>query len=193
MHYVPILFFLQNRNHMDWARAIGRNSEALVGIVGVLFVMLGLVGGAMVARIPRSVHRAVLRVLRPAKSAMRRLIVIAARGLVVKLVPSRPMPAGVNREGRGRPPTRLPALRPAEKHLRIDLRRGTLMRNLPRIHFFGPRFQVGGPVASTPARGRPLRRPMAWSMASASTAGSRPSSSRSMICRARPGDSPAGG
>ena len=75
---------------MDWALAIERNSEALKGIVAALFAMLGLVGEATVSRIPQPLHRAVLRVLRPAESAMRRLIVIAARGLVVKLVPSRP-------------------------------------------------------------------------------------------------------
>ena len=65
---------------MDWARAIERNSEALVGIVEALFTMLGLVGSATVSRIPQPLHNAVLRVLRPAESAMRRLIVIAARG-----------------------------------------------------------------------------------------------------------------
>ena len=79
---------------MDWARAIERNSEALKGIVELLFAMLGLVGSETVARIPQALHRAVLRVLRPAESAMRRLIVIAARGLVVKVAPSRPMPKG---------------------------------------------------------------------------------------------------
>ena len=77
---------------MDWARAIERNSEALKGIVEALFAMLGLAGDATVARIPRSVHSAVLRVLRPAESAMRRLIVIAARGLVVKIVCNSPTP-----------------------------------------------------------------------------------------------------
>ena len=51
------------------------------------------------ARIPQPLHRAVLRVLRPAESAMRRLIVIAARGLVVKLAPSRPMPKGAIGKG----------------------------------------------------------------------------------------------
>ena len=56
-------------------------------------------------------HRAVLRVLRPAESAMRRLIVIAARGLVVKVVPSRPMPKGHHRKGRREPDSLLPALR----------------------------------------------------------------------------------
>ena len=54
--------------------------------------MLGLDGGITVSRIPHSLHSAVLRVLRPAESAVRRLIVIAARGLVVKLAPSRPIP-----------------------------------------------------------------------------------------------------
>jgi len=56
--------------------------------------MLGLDGTDAVSRIPQPLHRTVLRVLRPAESAVRRLIVIAARGLVVKLAPSRPMPKG---------------------------------------------------------------------------------------------------
>src|SRR5687767_6930651 len=89
---------------MDWALAIERNSEALKAIVAALFAMLGLAGGAAVARIPRALYRAVLGVLRPAESAMRRLIVIAARGLEVKLAPARPMPAGpFGRGGRHRP------------------------------------------------------------------------------------------
>ncbi|MGE3831847.1 MAG: hypothetical protein AB7F76_12705 [Parvibaculaceae bacterium] len=79
---------------MDWSTAITRNRQALEGIVEALFAMLGLAGGVTVDRIPRALHSAVLRVLRPAESAVRRLIVIAARGLVVKPRPSRPMPAG---------------------------------------------------------------------------------------------------
>ena len=76
---------------MDWELAIKRNSEALKGIIAALFAMLG---DATVARIPQPLYRAVLRVLRPAESAVRRLIVIVARGLVVKVVPSRPMLKG---------------------------------------------------------------------------------------------------
>ena len=68
---------------MDWDHAIKRNSEVLAGIVETLFVMLGLVGEATVSRISWPAYRAVLRVLRPAESALRRLIVVAARGLVV--------------------------------------------------------------------------------------------------------------
>ena len=97
---------------MDWARAIERNSEALVGIVEALFAMLGLVGSDTVGRIPQSLHSAVLRILRPAESAVRRLVVIAARGLIVKAVPARPMPAlpigkgrGLRRGSCGSPPT----------------------------------------------------------------------------------------
>jgi hypothetical protein len=79
---------------MDWDLAIKRNSKALKGIIEVLFALLGLDGTDAASRIPRSLHSAVLRVLRPAESAVRRLIVIAARGVVVKLAVSRPMPAG---------------------------------------------------------------------------------------------------
>ena len=72
---------------MDWDLAIKRNSEALVEIVADLFAMLGLLLLALtdtVSRLPWPTYRAVLRILRPAESALRRLIVIAARGLVVK-------------------------------------------------------------------------------------------------------------
>jgi len=40
--------------------------------------------------LPRHLHRAVLSLLRPAEAAARRLIVVAARGIVVALPPARP-------------------------------------------------------------------------------------------------------
>jgi hypothetical protein len=88
------MFSQQEGNTMDWTRAIERNRDALTGIIAALFAMLGLQAGGTVGRIERRLHSAVLRVLRPAESAVRRLIVIAARGLVVKPAPSRPIPAG---------------------------------------------------------------------------------------------------
>jgi hypothetical protein len=119
---------------MDWARAIERNSEALKEIVAALFAMLGLAGSDTVARIPEPLHRAVLRVLRPAESAMRRLIVIAARGLVVKLAPSRPMPAGqIGKGGRSRPS--FPLFDPRKNF--AGPRRRAFARIAPRIHIFG--------------------------------------------------------
>jgi hypothetical protein len=46
-------------------------------------------------RLPRGVYLAAERLLRPTESALRRLIVIAARGLVVKPHVSRPFPKGI--------------------------------------------------------------------------------------------------
>jgi hypothetical protein len=87
---------------MDWDLAVKRNSKALKGIIEVLFALLGFDGTDATSRIPRSLHSAVLGVLRPAESAVRRLIVIAARKVVVKLAPSRPMPTGtIIRKGSG--------------------------------------------------------------------------------------------
>ena len=123
---------------MDWARAIERNSEALKGIVEALFAMLGLVAdAASVARIPQPLHRAVLRVLRPAESAVRRLVVIAARGLVVKLAPSRPMPKGpiIGKGGNLCPSFRLFDQR--KNFAELHQHRQKIARNPPRIHFFG--------------------------------------------------------
>jgi hypothetical protein len=123
---------------VDWDLAIKRNSEALKGIVAALFAMLGLAGDATVGRLPRSLHSAVLRVLRPAESAMRRLIVIAARGLVVKPVASRPMLKGhmIGKGGTPRPSFQLFDPRKNFAELRPHGRRPA--RHPPRIHFFGP-------------------------------------------------------
>ena len=92
---------------MDWNLAIKRNSKALKSIIEVLFALLGLDGTDAASRIPRSLHSAVLGVLRPAESAVRRLIVIAARNVVVKLAPSRPMAEGrkIVRSGENSSPT----------------------------------------------------------------------------------------
>ncbi|MFN0192295.1 MAG: hypothetical protein ACKVP5_10020 [Aestuariivirga sp.] len=77
---------------MDWDLAMNRNRDALIRIVGTMFAMLGLVEGAAVDRIPRVLHTAVLRILRPAEAAVRRLIVAAARGMAVKPVVPRSGP-----------------------------------------------------------------------------------------------------
>ena len=122
---------------MDWDLAIKRNSKALKGIVEALFVLLGLVGAATVSRIPGSVHCAVLRVLRPAESAMRRLIVIAARGVVVELAPSRPMRLGkVIGKGGGNSPPSFQLFDPRKRVKGPRARAFT--RLVPRIHVFGP-------------------------------------------------------
>src|SRR5687768_858765 len=72
---------------MDWNVAIERNREALKRVLAMLVAMAGLGGGQAV--LPRHLHRAVLRLLRPAESAARRLVIATARGLVVPSPPSR--------------------------------------------------------------------------------------------------------
>ena len=69
---------------MHLSLAIERNRRPLLRIVVALFAMIGLAEGETVERLSSPVYRAVLRVLRPAESAVRRLIVVAARGLTVK-------------------------------------------------------------------------------------------------------------
>ena len=123
---------------MDWDLAIERNSEALKGIIAALFAMLGLAGEATVSRIPQPLHRAVLRVLRPAESAMRRLIIIAARGLVVKLAPSRPMPMGqIIGKGGGRPRPSFQLFDPRKNFTELRQHRRKYAKHPPRIHIFG--------------------------------------------------------
>lgn len=78
---------------MDWARAIEHKRQALLAIVIALFDMLDLTGDAGLRRLSPHLHRTVLRVLQPAEAAVRRLVVIAARGVVAKPSPSRPMPS----------------------------------------------------------------------------------------------------
>jgi hypothetical protein len=139
---------------MDWDLAIKRNSKALKGIIEVLFALLGLDGADAASRIPQPLHSAVLAVLRPAESAVRRLIVIAARNVVAKLAPARPMPAGkvIGKGGNARPSFQL--FDPRKNFNRS--RRRTFSRIGPRIHVFGydPRvvalFPAPEPVVEPP-------------------------------------------
>ena len=98
---------------MDWNMVIEGNRDALRRIVAMLVAMAGLAGltsplagedgsarrgeaeasaepGEGAPTLPRHLYRAILRLLRPAESAVRRLIIVAARGLVVALPPTRP-------------------------------------------------------------------------------------------------------
>ena len=128
---------------MNWDLAIKRNSEALRGIIEVLFALLGLDGTEAASRIPRSLHSAVLGVLRPAESAVRRLIVVAARGLVVKPRPSPPMPKEhIIRKGSG--PSR-PSFRLCDKRVVFpELGQPCVKyaKHPPRILFFGDDSRV---------------------------------------------------
>ena len=101
---------------MDWNFAIEKHKAALMRVLAMLVGMAGLTeatlpgtvyffppkgdaasmpgaGGKKVncpqRVLPRHLHRAILRLLRPAEAAARRLIVVAARGLTVQLATPR--------------------------------------------------------------------------------------------------------
>ncbi|QPC86505.1 hypothetical protein GA830_06990 [Mesorhizobium sp. NBSH29] len=63
----------------------------LLGVLAMLVAMAGMhnAGADGAPTLPRHLHRAILRMLRPAESAVRRLIIIMARGLVVTVAPRR--------------------------------------------------------------------------------------------------------
>jgi hypothetical protein len=139
---------------MDWDKAIAINHSALARIVAALVAMLELAGDSA-ARLPQPLYRAVARVLGPAESAVRRLIVMAARGLVVKLPATRPMPRGfaVAGTGNGRVSFQLFDTRKQFAPWRPT---GTAGRGGPRIHVFDasplvPLFLRSRPVESRPA------------------------------------------
>jgi hypothetical protein len=140
---------------MDWTRAIEINQAALTRIVAGLIAMVGLAVEGAVARLPRPVYRAALSVLRRVESAARRLIVIAAKGVVVKLHATRPMPPGLARASSGSarrvsfqlfdPRKRFGPMRPRSADLKAE----------PRVFVFGasplvPLFQPRMAVAAGP-------------------------------------------
>lgn len=103
---------------IDWNSVIERNRLGLAGIVASLIAMAGWAErpplGA--ATLPRRLRLTILRLLRPAESAVRRLIIIAARGLVVDAPPASPgkkaaaKPALAVWQGRAMPVARIAAL-----------------------------------------------------------------------------------
>ena len=98
---------------MDWNLAIEKNREALRRILATLIAMVAAANGGSAGfpffpqkgsdasnraqaegrklsparTLPRHLHRLMLRLLRPAEAAARRLVILAARGLVVELSP----------------------------------------------------------------------------------------------------------
>jgi hypothetical protein len=96
---VPYLFY---GARMDWTFAIERHREPLLRIIATLFAMIGLDEGGAIERVSRPLYHAVLGILRPAESAVRRLIIVAARDLAVKPSPKRPAPKGLVISGKGR-------------------------------------------------------------------------------------------
>jgi hypothetical protein len=161
---------------MDWNAAIERNREALKRILASLVAMAGLAAGAdpasatrgdRVNTLPRHLHRAVLKLLRPAEAAARRLVIVMARGLVVAPPherPRRPRPnPTVLRTGVGTgiilAPAKAAALphRPAARKVSLPLLDPLrLPRQWRPIRTSQPRILFPGLPGFVPA---PLRKP----------------------------------
>ena len=124
---------------INWPVAITRNRDALLRIVEALFAMAGLDGDAVPATLPRHLRNHLLRILRPAKSAVRRLVIIAARGLVVVVPAPRKQattPSTTTTTGTSLPAVAaLPLLDPRK---RFDVRpRRRRAKSFPRICVIG--------------------------------------------------------
>jgi hypothetical protein len=131
---------------MDWALAIERNREPLLRIVAALFAMIGLTESRAVERLSRPLYRTVLGVLRPAEAAVRRLIVVAARGLVVKPLRRRPAPAGLKISGKGKGRVSFRLFDPRRRFVEDDSDRRAGPTPQPHIRFidfaFDPRISM---------------------------------------------------
>jgi hypothetical protein len=95
---------MDDYRNLHWTRAVEINRIALTRILAEIFAVLGLVSGSSFDRLPQALYWSVERLLRPTESALRRLILIAARGLVVKPLPKRSMPKGLKIERKAEGP-----------------------------------------------------------------------------------------
>ncbi len=69
---------------MDWPLVIDRNRTALLTIIVALMASLGLVAGGRLTTLPLFLYRRALLILRPAESAVRRLIMIVAHEMALR-------------------------------------------------------------------------------------------------------------
>ena len=120
---------------MDWSLAIHRNRVALLAVVASIAAFIGGAEGGLIAR---RLRNAALALLRPAEAAVRRLIVIAARGLIeTVLVASRPAPSFAAAPAAGGGSARSPAFRLFDPRQRFVLRfKAPPPRGVPRIRSF---------------------------------------------------------
>ncbi|MFO0992320.1 MAG: hypothetical protein U1E67_10360 [Hyphomicrobiales bacterium] len=86
---------------MNWELAIESKRVPLLGVVLALFAEIGLSEGVSIERIAKPLHRFILSRLRSAESAVRRLIVAAARDIVLE--PSEPRPYKPRRKPSAKP------------------------------------------------------------------------------------------
>ena len=142
----------------NWQGAIELNRNALLRILATLFSMAGMVDGAMPETLPRHRLNAIRRILKTTESALRRLIVIAARDLAdipwpvgVRAYFHDPERAGSRRtigsqkDGKNVVPVPPFALTDPPKSFSLQPRRRR-SKSFPRISFFGPDAAPPAPI-----------------------------------------------
>jgi hypothetical protein len=154
---------------MDWDQIVERNRERLLAALAPLLAVLGI-DPRRRGEMPRNFYRSWLILLRPAESAVRRLIVMAARGIIVKLSAARGFPAGLALElrlaAKGADEERIPAfglIDPLKRFAPADFERSKEWGNqwgseqvIPRISvpgLFDPVFPEPTPI---PLRDDPI-------------------------------------
>ncbi|MBL8905826.1 MAG: hypothetical protein JNM20_04035 [Rhizobiales bacterium] len=134
---------------MPWDLAIEDTRARLLLAVRGLFAAIGLVEGATVEKVSKPLYRFMLGRLRAAEAAVRRLIIVAARTIVIapeELPPARPRRKGAGKakaqgDGEARPKRkRRPLFRLFDPLRRIGRRFGKKKRRgpEPRAYFFPP-------------------------------------------------------
>ena len=153
---------------MDWNFAIERYRVPLLGHVVGLFAKIGLTEGVTIERVSKPVYREVLGILRAAESAVRRLIIAAARDIVVEPKPKRPASTGpkVPRKSTGEPRQRRkrrPLFGLFDPLKRFRRRFKKMRRPEPRIRILGdppdtrhPMFRLLGQPEPPPAPPAPV-------------------------------------
>jgi hypothetical protein len=157
---------------MNWPLAISRNRSALLAVVASIFAMIGgrvlrpvdaAAGSGLGVQgtggmISRRLRNAALALLRPAESAMRRLIVMAARGVLASPRAARAFPGGLgSRTARGL--SRPRAFRLFDPPKRYASRRDAARpRGVPRIRNFlvAQAAPPAAPVAMRPTPDAPV-------------------------------------
>jgi hypothetical protein len=121
-----------------WKAAVTRNSAALKAIVAPLLALLERHSGKDTHILPRTIHSAILRVLRPAESALRRLIVIVARDVTLVAPPPRTASAPRERKERaGLAPASI-AFQLFDPRKRFGQRRVAYAKHAPRVYMIAP-------------------------------------------------------
>ena len=133
--YVPVMFLSTQRIYDD---VIARNCLALKSVVAELLAVLALYGGIDARLVPRAVHTTLLRVLRPAESALRRLIVIAAWGVSAEAVVPRSARKGADKKPRAGTRNASASFQLFDPRMRFNVNRVTYRTKPFRVFFIEP-------------------------------------------------------